>query len=126
MAVITLTAVFPPVLVFNVALIPHLRNLSIVLRTLALCVAVTIVVTWVMMPRLMRLFRGWLHPTAARRGGVHRGASAYSARGDEEPGPDPAPTPVGSCTPDSPVGPQPRQVIEPRGPARPRRPAGQR
>lgn len=74
MAVITLAAVFPPVLVFNVALIPYLRDLSIVLRTLALCVAVTIVVTWVMMPRLMRLFRGWLHPSALRRGGLHRGA----------------------------------------------------
>ena len=91
MAVMTLTAVFPPVLVFNVALIPYLRDLSIVLRTLALCVAVTIVVTWVMMPRLMRLFRGWLHPSAMRRGGLHRGASAYSAREDEDPGPAPVP-----------------------------------
>lgn len=68
MAVVTLTAVFPPVLFFNVTLIPRLSNVSVVLRTLVLCVGVTIVVTYVMMPRLMPLFKGWLQPSAARRG----------------------------------------------------------
>ncbi len=67
MAVVTLIAVFPPVLFFNVTLIPRLSNVSVVLRTLVLCVGVTIVVTWVMMPRLMPLFKGWLHPAASRR-----------------------------------------------------------
>jgi antibiotic biosynthesis monooxygenase (ABM) superfamily enzyme len=61
-ALVTLSAVFPPVLVFNMTLIPHLRNLSVLMRTFALCVAVTAVVTWVMMPRLQRLFRQWLYP----------------------------------------------------------------
>jgi antibiotic biosynthesis monooxygenase (ABM) superfamily enzyme len=67
MAVVTLLAVFPPVLFFNVTLIPQLSNVSVILRTLVLCVGVTVVVTWVMMPRLMRLFKGWLHPAGPRR-----------------------------------------------------------
>lgn len=67
MAVVTLIAVFPPVLFFNVTLIPQLSNVSVILRTFVLCVGVTIVVTWVMMPRLMPLFKGWLHPAGPRR-----------------------------------------------------------
>jgi hypothetical protein len=67
MAVVTLTAVFPPVLFFNVTLIPQLAGVSVVVRTLVLCIGVTIVVTYVMMPRLMRLFKGWLQPAGARR-----------------------------------------------------------
>lgn len=66
MAVVTLTAVFPPVLVFNVTLIPRLLGISVVLRTLILCVGVTAVVTWIMMPRLMPLFKGWLNPAPKR------------------------------------------------------------
>lgn len=62
MAVVTLTAVFPPVLLFNVTLIPRLLGLDVVLRTLILCVGVTASVTWIMMPRLMPLFKGWLNP----------------------------------------------------------------
>jgi len=65
MAVVTLAAVFPPVLFFNVTLIPRLRDVSVVLRTLVLCIGVTAVVTWIMMPRLMRLFKGWLNPAPA-------------------------------------------------------------
>lgn len=79
MAVVTLTAVFPPVLFFNVTLIPQLKNVSVVLRTLVLCIGVTIVVTYVMMPRLMRLFKGWLHPAGARR---RIGATAGGATDD--------------------------------------------
>jgi antibiotic biosynthesis monooxygenase (ABM) superfamily enzyme len=67
MALVTLTAVFPPVLLFNVTLIPRLLGLPVVLRTLALCVGVTVIVTWVMMPRLLRLLRGWLNPPVAQQ-----------------------------------------------------------
>jgi antibiotic biosynthesis monooxygenase (ABM) superfamily enzyme len=66
MALVTLGAVFPPVLLFNVTLIPYLGDFSVVLRTLALCVGVTVVVTYVMMPRLTRLLKGWLQPAAAQ------------------------------------------------------------
>ena len=67
MALVTLTAVFPPVLLFNVALIPHLLGLPVVLRTLTLCIGVTVVVTWVMMPRLTRLLKGWLQQPPSGR-----------------------------------------------------------
>ncbi len=65
MAIVTLTAVFPPVLLFNVAIIPRLLGLPVVLRTLVLCIGVTVAVTWVMMPRLTRLLKGWLQPPAS-------------------------------------------------------------
>jgi hypothetical protein len=65
-AIVTLVAVFPPVLFFNVTVIPYLGGISVVLRTLALCVGVTAAVTWVMMPRIMPLVRNWLNaPKAA-------------------------------------------------------------
>lgn len=89
MALVTLSAVFPPVLVFNMTIIPFLGGSSVVLRTLALCMAVTAVVTWIMMPRLTALLKTWLYPDTAgrhrrpaswtvqsgpaRRGGVSRG-----------------------------------------------------
>jgi antibiotic biosynthesis monooxygenase (ABM) superfamily enzyme len=99
MALVTLAAVFPPVLAFNVTLIPFLSNVSVVLRTFALCVSVTVVVTWVMMPRLQRLLKGWLQPPGAgaapagpgsvgpgaagpRRTGDRRGAAPADRRGD--------------------------------------------
>lgn len=79
MAVVTLIAVFPPVLLFNVTLIPRLRDVSVVLRTLVLCLGVTVVVTWVMMPRLTRLFKGWLHPAAVRDQSAVTGAAEQDA-----------------------------------------------
>ena len=85
MAVVTLIAVFPPVLFFNVTLIPKLSGVSVVLRTLVLCVGVTIVVTWVMMPRLMPLFKGWLQPGGSRRG---IGAPAGPAQAESAVEPD--------------------------------------
>ena len=66
-AIVTLTAVFPPVLFFNVTLIPRLSGVSVVLRTFVLCVGVTGAVTWIMMPRLLPLFRGFLNPVKPQR-----------------------------------------------------------
>jgi len=68
LALVTLAAVFPPVMLFNVTVIPYLRGVSVVVRTMALCVAVTAIVTWVMMPNLQRLLKGWLNPAAAAKG----------------------------------------------------------
>jgi antibiotic biosynthesis monooxygenase (ABM) superfamily enzyme len=65
LALVTLAAVFPPVFLINVTVIPYLGEVSVVLRTLALCVAVTAIVTWVM-PNLMRLLTGWLNRTAPK------------------------------------------------------------
>jgi antibiotic biosynthesis monooxygenase (ABM) superfamily enzyme len=80
MAVVTLLAVFPPVLFFNITLIPQLRNVSVVLRTLILCVGITGVVTWIMMPRLMRLFRRWLNPGSAPAPAGSGSGAAYRER----------------------------------------------
>jgi len=60
-AIVTLVAVFPPVLLFNLTVIPYLGGISVVLRTLTLCVGVTAAVTWVMMPRIMPLVKNWLN-----------------------------------------------------------------
>lgn len=80
MATVTLMAVFPPVLFFNLTLIPQLRNVSVILRTLILCIGVTAVVTWIMMPRLMRIFRRWLNPESAPVPAVSGPGAAYRER----------------------------------------------
>lgn len=67
MAIVTLSAVFPPVLFFNLTVIPYLGGFSVVARSLALCVAVTAVTTYVLMPRLMKLYKTFLYPLAGRQ-----------------------------------------------------------
>ena len=114
MAVVTLIAVFPPVLFFNVTLIPQLSDVSVILRTFVLCVGVTIVVTWVMMPRLMPLFKGWLHPAGPRRriGAPSGGADA----GGICPRPMDAPVPLAESFPRF----RPAEPISARSTRRPR------
>ncbi|GAA2400946.1 hypothetical protein GCM10010191_05220 [Actinomadura vinacea] len=56
-------AVFPPVLIFNLFIIPYLAGVNLLARTLALCVGVSAVVTWLVMPRLQRLLKSWLYPS---------------------------------------------------------------
>ncbi|GAA4673212.1 hypothetical protein [Phytohabitans rumicis] len=73
LAIVTLSAVFPPVLLFNVTLIPFLRGFSVVARSAALCVAVTAVTTYVLMPRLQKWFRTFLYPLAGRQRAVRPG-----------------------------------------------------
>ncbi|MDW6065785.1 hypothetical protein SAZ11_58390 [Streptomyces sp. FXJ1.4098] len=59
---VNLSAVFPPVLIFNVLVIPFLGDTNFLLRTLALCLGVTAMVTWLVMPRLQMLLKKWLYP----------------------------------------------------------------
>ena len=66
MATVTMTAVFPPVLLLNVTLLPHLQDLSVVARSAILCMGVTIITTWVMMPRLTKWLARWLNPIVGR------------------------------------------------------------
>jgi antibiotic biosynthesis monooxygenase (ABM) superfamily enzyme len=66
------SAVFPPVLMFNVIIIPYLSGVNFLIRTLALCVAVSAIVTWILMPRLQRLFKEWLYPSIQSISGRHR------------------------------------------------------
>jgi antibiotic biosynthesis monooxygenase (ABM) superfamily enzyme len=79
MAVVTLIAVFPAVLGTNVIVISQLAGLSLIPRTFVLCVIVTILMTWVLMPRLMKLLGPWL------RGGGQVPAEPVRPNATDEP-----------------------------------------
>lgn len=61
-ALATLTGVFPAVLLVNVTVIPlpQVAGLPLVLRTFVLCVCVTGLMTWVLMPRVQKVLGPWL------------------------------------------------------------------
>jgi antibiotic biosynthesis monooxygenase (ABM) superfamily enzyme len=69
---VNLGAVFPPDLMFNPLVIPFLEGTIFLLRTLALCLGVTAMVTWLVMPRLQRLLKKWLYPPLQSIRGRHR------------------------------------------------------
>ena len=62
MALVTWITIFPLITLVVVILNPLLSGLPLVLR-LAITTAVTVpLMTWVVMPRVTRLLRGWLYP----------------------------------------------------------------
>ena len=62
MALVTWITIFPLITLVVVILNPPLSGLPLVLR-LAITTAVTVpLMTWVVMPRVTRLLRGWLYP----------------------------------------------------------------
>ena len=66
MALLTWITIFPLITVVVMALDPLLSKLDLVLR-LAVTTAVTVpIMTWLVMPRVTRLLRSWLYPTASR------------------------------------------------------------
>ncbi len=65
MMVVTWLAVFPLLTGFNYALQPLLQGLPIWLRVLIGSATVVPVMTYVVMPRMTRLFKAWLYPSAA-------------------------------------------------------------
>jgi uncharacterized protein len=73
---INMSAVFPPVLLFNIIVIPHLGGLNPLIRTLVLCLCVTALVTWILMPRLQRFFKKWLYPPLQALRGRHKRRAA--------------------------------------------------
>lgn len=70
-ALVTLIGVFPAVLLVNVTVIPRVTGLPLLARTLVLCVCVTALMTWVLMPQVMKVLGPWL-----RRGTVPVAAPA--------------------------------------------------
>jgi antibiotic biosynthesis monooxygenase (ABM) superfamily enzyme len=66
MAVITWLAVFPLITAIFVAFEPLLNQLPMLLRTLVLTVVMVTLMTYVVMPRLTRLFSFWLYPDRDR------------------------------------------------------------
>ncbi|MFD8300852.1 antibiotic biosynthesis monooxygenase [Streptomyces sp. NPDC059690] len=73
---INMSAVFPPVLLFNLLVIPYLGGLNPLVRTLLLCLCVTALVTWILMPRLQRFFKKWLYPPLQALRGRHKRRTA--------------------------------------------------
>ncbi|QOV41507.1 hypothetical protein IM697_39745 [Streptomyces ferrugineus] len=73
---VNMSAVFPPVLLFNLTVLPYLNNLNALFRTLLLCLSVTALVTWILMPRLQRFFRKWLYPPLQALRGRHKRRTA--------------------------------------------------
>jgi uncharacterized protein len=73
---VNMSAVFPPVLLFNLVVTPYLSSLSLLLRTLFLCLTVTAIVTWILMPRLQRFFKKWLYPPFQALRGRHKRRTA--------------------------------------------------
>jgi antibiotic biosynthesis monooxygenase (ABM) superfamily enzyme len=69
---VNMSAVFPPVLLFNVIVLPYLGALNPFIRTLLLCLCVTALVTWILMPRLQRFFKKWLYPPLQALRGRHK------------------------------------------------------
>jgi len=66
MALLTWITIFPLITVVVIALDPWLSKLDLVLR-LAVTTAMTVpIMTWLVMPRVTRLLRSWLYPTAPR------------------------------------------------------------
>ncbi|WP_128379370.1 hypothetical protein [Streptomyces cavernae] len=69
---VNMSAVFPPVLLFNLLILPYLSSLNAFFRTLLLCLAVTAIVTWFLMPRLQQFFKKWLYPPLQALRGRHK------------------------------------------------------
>lgn len=63
MWLLTLIAVFPLALLFQMFVIPHLRGLPLVARSAALGGTLTTLMTFVVMPTLTRALRRWLYPS---------------------------------------------------------------
>lgn len=62
MAIITWLGIFPTVALLQLYLTPLIDGLPFVPRVAVLTMAVVAIVTYLVMPRLVRLFRPWLRP----------------------------------------------------------------
>jgi antibiotic biosynthesis monooxygenase (ABM) superfamily enzyme len=66
MALITWLAIFPLISGINVLLGSFLNQLPLLIRTIILTVVLVILMTYVVMPRMTRLFSRWLYPKRRR------------------------------------------------------------
>jgi uncharacterized protein len=72
MALLTWITIFPLITVIVVLTGPLLAHVPLVVRLGATTAATVLVMTWVVMPRVTRLFRGWLYPPVSESQGVRR------------------------------------------------------
>jgi antibiotic biosynthesis monooxygenase (ABM) superfamily enzyme len=61
MAAVTLLAIVPLVLAMNLLVLPELTGWPLILRTLVFSGTLTTLMTWVVMPRMTRIFRRFLY-----------------------------------------------------------------
>jgi uncharacterized protein len=66
MAMITLLGVYPVSLLIGFILSPQLRKLPLALNLFIVSALIVVCLTWIVMPRLTRLFHRWLFPQLAR------------------------------------------------------------
>lgn len=62
MAIVTWIAIFGLIIVINLLLGSFLASLPMLLRSFLLTVGLVVLMTYVVMPRMIRLFGGWLYP----------------------------------------------------------------
>jgi len=60
MAIVTVLGVWPVSMLVPWLLNPFIGNLSLTLQALIIAVGIVILLTWVVMPVLVRIFRPWL------------------------------------------------------------------
>ncbi|WP_436849634.1 hypothetical protein [Streptomyces avermitilis] len=73
---VNMSAVFPPVLLFDLAVLPCLGSLNPLIRTLLLCLAVTAMAAWILVPRLQDFFKKWLYSPLQAFHGRHERRTA--------------------------------------------------
>jgi antibiotic biosynthesis monooxygenase (ABM) superfamily enzyme len=66
MAIMTLVAIYPLITILGYVLVPQLEDFPTALRTLVVCAILVPLMTWVVMPRMTRIFWGWLFPGVPR------------------------------------------------------------
>jgi uncharacterized protein len=67
MVIITAMAIFVLLNLANLFIVPFLSALPPLLRTLVVVLLMVSIMTYAVMPRLTKLFAGWLYPQASRR-----------------------------------------------------------